>query len=103
MTVAISQLNEKPKLKITWWATIFSGLTVFVILVLILISLAVSIIQPGTETEIEAVGPNIGMVIPAFAIAAVVLSIIALTKGERSWAVFIGLIPPTIVLMIILV
>lgn len=93
--VIISQFRDKPKLKITWWAMWLGLVTLFGGQILgISAALLVPLITKNTS---EKVGSSIGfsVMILTFAVLIItlILSIKAYRHGERSWAMWLGLIP----------
>ena len=78
----ISQFMEKPKTKITWWAMIF-GLSLFLPP---LASSALPNITWGAVNVIQF------LLIPLL-ILALTTGIIAFKRGERSYILWIGLVP----------
>jgi hypothetical protein len=88
----ISYPNEKPKLKVTWWAMILSFCSASI---LILLPFFASLIRPLLDHSGDrsaSIGLNFGLASPVLAIAALVISVIAFVKGERSWVTWVGLI-----------
>jgi hypothetical protein len=91
----ISTFKEKPKTKIAWWAmglglaTILSGpfLAFFTAVIRPLLS------QVFTEDASGAFGLNLGILSLILCGVAIVVGILALRKGERSWVVWLGFIP----------
>jgi membrane protease YdiL (CAAX protease family) len=88
--IVISHTNERPALAATWWAMILSICSA---LVLIILPVFVSVIRPALDNSGEgsaAFGLNLGLLSPIFAIVALAISLFGLTKGERSWVVWVG-------------
>jgi hypothetical protein len=92
-TPIISTLKGKPKTKIGWWAM---GLGLATLLGVPLVSILTLVILPVFGAEFtDAMGQTIGVSLGVFSLlagaAATVVGIIALRRGERSWAVWLGL------------
>jgi hypothetical protein len=86
--------KEKPKAKIGWWAM---GLGLATLLGVPLVSILTLVILPAFGDDFnEAMGQTIGVSMGVFSLlagaAATVVGIIALRRGERSWAVWLGLV-----------
>jgi hypothetical protein len=91
----ISQFKEKPKTKVAWWAmylgliAIFSGP---------LAGINAAVVNPWiARVSGEKLGLAAGFVfvfvILIVAISALVTGTLAYRKGERSWVMWVGLIP----------
>jgi len=86
--------KEKPKTKIGWWTM---GLGLATLAGVPLVSLLTAVIYPAFNVEFtdesgRALGVSLGVFSLLAGAAAIVVGIIALRKGERSWAVWLGLI-----------
>ena len=93
-TPIISTFKEKPKTKIGWWAM---GLGLGTLAGVPLVSLLTAVIFPAFAIEFtDATGRALGVSLGVFSLlvgaAAIVVGIIAHRRGERSWAVWLGLI-----------
>ena len=94
----LSTFKEKPKLKITWWAMglglvmIFSGPILGISAALLVPWLSKTISEKAAST----IGFSMIIVMLGIMIAALITGIGAYLKGERSWAMWIGLIPAII-------
>jgi MFS family permease len=93
-TPIISTFKEKPKAKIGWWAM---GLGLATLLGVPLVSILTLVMLPAFGADFnEAMGQTIGVSLGVFSLlvgaAAIVVGIIAHRRGERSWAVWLGLI-----------
>jgi MFS family permease len=91
----ISKLKEKPKTKLAWWtmglglSIIFAGRILSIIVTMLFRS-----INPVEMGEAGGVfGFNPVMVSFALAISTLIVGFIAFKKGERSWVLWVGLIP----------
>lgn len=95
MANIISRFKEKPKLKITWWAfalgltMIFSGPILGASAALLVPFLSKAISEKAAST----VGFSLMILILGVLIAALITSVKSYRKGERSWAMWLGLIP----------
>lgn len=101
----ISSFKETPKKRISWWTM---GLGLASVLIGPLLGLYASVIRPLLSGLIDenrsgAFGLNLGLFSLVISVTAVILGIIALRKGERSWAVWLGFIPALISLVFWLV
>jgi len=94
-TPIISTFKGKPKTKIGWWAmglglaTILSG----PFLVFFTAVIRPLLLQVFTEDASGAFGLNLGLFSLLVCLVAIVVGIVALCKGERSWVVWLGFIP----------
>jgi hypothetical protein len=79
--------KKKPKLAITWWATVLGLLALLEFPLLGIYSLI-----KKTLGAVE-LGPSVGIVGIIVTTAAVVLGTIAFKKGERSWVLWVGFGP----------
>ncbi len=91
----ISKFNELPKTKVAWWAM---GLGLTMIFSGPIMGIFAAVIRPLIDITInENVGSLIGFgLIPILfilLISALVCSILAFKRGERSWSMWVGLIP----------
>ena len=91
----ISKFKEKPRTKTAWWAM---GLGLATILVYPLLGIFIAVIRPMIDKAIsENVGAAIGfssiIVSTILLVSALVTSILALRKGERSWVLWVGFVP----------
>jgi uncharacterized membrane protein HdeD (DUF308 family) len=91
----ISTFKEKPKTRTAWWAM---GLGLATILIGPFLGIFASTLRPIIDKAIsENTGANIGFALMIFSllllVVALVVSIRAFKKGERSWVMWLGLIP----------
>lgn len=94
-TTVISKFKEKPKTKLGWWVM---GLGLALFLMTQFLGLFTSVIRPilmknGSSASSPAFGLGLGMFANMLCLAVLVTGFLALRKGERSWAVWLGLIP----------
>jgi uncharacterized membrane protein len=101
----ISKFKEKPRTKTAWWAM---GLGLSTILIPPLLGIFAAVIRPIIDkasmvgrASSENVGATVGFGVGVFSlilsVSALVAGIIALKKGERSWALWVGFIPAILV------
>ena len=95
----ISKFKEKPRLRKTWWAM---GLGLATFLELPLLGALGIIIQPlidGPGGSIIAGIFGVGSIIfiLSFSISALVFSLKAYKKGERSWVLWVGFVPAILI------
>lgn len=96
----ISKPKETPKTTLGWWAF---GLSVSSIFSGPLLGTFAGMVRPMLDRLFgEAVGATVGfltgIIILSIVVAAFVTSLLAFKKGERSWAVLIGLVLGTVAL-----
>lgn len=94
----ISTFKEKPKTKIAWWAM---GLGLATLLAGPFLAFFTAVIRPllsrmFTEGASGAFGLNLGILSLIVCAVAIMVGILALRKGERSWVVWLGFIPALI-------
>jgi hypothetical protein len=97
----ISKFSQKPKTRLGWWVF---GLGLPLLFVGPILGFFASVIRPLLDSSVaELVGQISGIaliiLIAADVITATVLGLIAIKKGERSWAVWLGLIPAILALL----
>ncbi len=91
----ISKFNERPKLKNTWRAMIFGLLPLLSYpLILILFVFARPVAQAIKLVSVYA------FFAPVSAVIALIYGIIAYIRGERSWALWAGIIPAILVVAV---
>ncbi len=101
-TPSISTFKEKPKTTIAWWAM---GLGLATLIGVPLMSILTAVILPAfaielTDEKSQALGVSLGIISLLVGVAAVVTGIIALRKGERSWALWMGLTLATLTIVV---
>ena len=101
-TPVISTFKEKPKTKIAWWAM---GLGLATLIGVPLVSILTAVILPALAVELtddisRALGVSLGVFSLLAGVAAVVTGIIALRKGERSWALWLGFVLAILTLLV---
>jgi hypothetical protein len=94
----ISKFKEKPKTKIAWWAMGLGLATILGSPLSPLNGIFIAVIRPMIDKAIsENVGAAIGfssmIVSSILLVSALVTSILALRKGERSWVLWVGFVP----------
>lgn len=104
MNKAINQFKDRPAIRLAWWGF---GLGMAMVLWLLLISYFTAVIRPWLiRTDSLLAAPNFGIgmgfVLMLLALATLVCCVIAIIKGERSWAVWVGLVPVVLFLFILI-
>lgn len=100
----LSKFSQKPKTRIGWWV-LFLGLPL--IFIGPILGIFATVIRPLLDKNIsEQVGQIAGILVIVILIvdlaSCVTLGIIALKKGERSWAVWLGFIPAVLAILFLL-
>lgn len=95
----ISKFSDGPKTKTARWAM---GLGMATLFVPPFLGIFAAVIRPmidrvSSENTGAAIGFGIGIFVLALSISALVAGILAFRKGERSWALWVGLIPAILV------
>jgi hypothetical protein len=91
----ISKFKEKPRTKTAWWAM---GLGLGAILVFPLLGIFTAVVRPIIDkagSEIIGASAGYGLMIVALilSVSALVVGVKAFKKGERSWVLWVGLVP----------
>jgi len=91
----ISKFREKPKTKTAWWAM---GLGLAAIFGGPMLGTFAAVIRPAIDKMFNekvgiAVGFGVMFAVFAVAVSALVASVRAFKKGERSWVLWVGFIP----------
>ena len=100
----ISKFNERPKTRLAWWVL---GLGIGLLLVELFLGLFASLIRAllidaGSPAGSPAFGIGLGGIANALCLGTLVTGLLALRRGERSWVVWLGLLPALLfVLMLI--
>lgn len=94
-TQVLSKFKERPKTRLGWWVM---GLGIALVLMGLFLGLFASLIRPAlakasSSAASPAFGLGLGMFVIVLCIAVLVTGLLALRKGERSWAVWLGVIP----------
>jgi hypothetical protein len=100
----LSKFGQKPSTKIGWWV-LFLGLPL--LFMGPILGIFAAAIRPLLDKSIsEQVGQVAGFVLITALVVdlvtCIVLGIIALKKGERSWAVWLGFIPAILATLFLL-
>ena len=95
----ISKFKEKPRTKIAWWAM---GLGLGTILAVPLLSIFTAVICPiidkaSSENVGAAAGFSVMIFVFILSVSALVTSVLAFRKGERSWVLWVGFVPAILV------
>jgi hypothetical protein len=95
----ISRFKEKPKTKLAWRA-MYLGLSVF--LVPPFLGIFAAVIRPvidraSSENVGAAVGFGVGAMVLVLSVLALITSIRAYRQGERSWVMWLGLVPAILI------
>ena len=104
MHKAINHFKDRPATRLAWWGF---GLGMAMILWVLLLSFFTAVIRPwlmSANSPLAAPNFGIGMgfVLMILALGALVCCIIAIFKGERSWAVWTGLLPVAMFLFMLI-
>ena len=98
----ISKFKEKPKTKTAWWAM---GLGLGAFLAGPLFGIFTAVIRPTIDPESVnsenagvAIGFNGMMIAFVLAVFALIAGVRAFKKGERSWVLWLGLVPAVLVI-----
>ncbi|MFA6027788.1 MAG: hypothetical protein WC752_02580 [Patescibacteria group bacterium] len=90
----ISHFNEKPKTKICWISMILGLISISSGPIL---GISAAVLMPFLSSMNENIAGTIGIVsvimVFVMTIVALVVAILAYRKGERSWAMWVGLVP----------
>lgn len=94
----ISHFKENPKTKITWWAM---GFGLALLLSPMMLGIFAAAVRPILDSLIgEGISIRLSFVVLfmvlAIAVGAMSTSILSFRKGERSWAMWLGLIPASL-------
>lgn len=90
----ISKFKEMPKTKVAWWAMILGlGPVLLGPILGVIAALLSSIINKADEAVGGAIGLCAVFIPLIFVIAAIITSVCAFVKGERSWVVWARFIP----------
>ncbi|MCX6646518.1 MAG: hypothetical protein NTY09_09195 [bacterium] len=94
-TEIISKFREKPKTKTAWWAMWLGLATIFVFLMLGIYGAFIIhiIINTSSENTGSGIGFWLGFLAIILSVSALIVSILAYDKGERSWVLWVGFIP----------
>ena len=95
----ISKFKERPKTKTAWWAM---GLGLSSILIFPFLGIFTAVIRPIIDkASSENVGAVVGfgsmIVVLILLVSALVTSVYAFKKGERSWVLWVGFVPAILV------
>lgn len=90
----ISRPQKPPALNITWWGMAAGLLAFLSLLAAFFVNIALPEAPSGAAPVLSIVLGNLMLL---FGIAALVLTGIALAKGERSWAVWVGFVPAALI------
>lgn len=95
----ISKFGDNPKTKTAWWAM---GLGLSTLLIMPILGIFAAVLRPIIDkASSENIGASIGFGIMIVAlllsVSALVMGILALRKGERSLALWVGFIPAILV------
>ena len=95
MKTPINRFRNRPATRFAWWGF---GLGMAMILWVFLLSVFTAVIRPwlfsaNSPMVTPTFGIGMGFVLMVLALGALVCCGIAIFKGERSWAVWVGLLP----------
>lgn len=104
MKTPLNRFNERPVTRLAWWGF---GLGMSMVLWVTLLSLFTAVIRPwlmsaNSPFAAPNFGIGMGFVLMLLALAALVCCVLAFFKGERSWAVWVGLVPVAVFLFMLI-
>ena len=90
--------------RIAWWGF---GLGMGMILWVMLLSVFTAVIRPwlmsaNSVAVAPAFGIGMGTVLMVLGLAALVCSVLAIVKGDRSWVIWVGLVPVAMLLFMLI-
>jgi hypothetical protein len=99
-----NRFRDQPATRLAWWGF---GLGMAMVLWVFLLSIFTAVIRPwliSTSSPIASpdFGIGMGFILMALALGALVCCSIAIIKGERSWAVWAGLLPVAMFLFMLI-
>ena len=104
MKTSLNRFRERPATRLAWWGF---GLGMAMIVWIFLLSIFTAVIRPWLNSASSpiaspAFGIGMGFVLMILALGALVCCGIAIFKGERSWAVWAGLLPVAMFLFMLI-
>ena len=103
-TQIISSFKDRPATRLAWWGF---GLGMAMVLWVLLLSFFTAVIRPwlisaNSPFAAPNFGIGMGFVLLLLAIGALICCVLAIFKGERSWAVWAGLVPVAMFLFMLI-
>ena len=100
----ISKFNERPKTRLAWWVL---GLGMGMLLIELILGLFTSLIRPllidaGSPAGSPAFGIGLGGIANALCLGTLVTGLLTLRRGERSWVVWLGLLPALLFVLLLI-
>lgn len=104
MKKSLNRFKNKPVTRLAWWGF---GLGMAMILWVTLLNLFAAVIRPwlirvNSPLASISFGMGMGFVLMLLALGALICCVTALFKGERSWAVWVGLFPVAMFLLMLI-
>jgi hypothetical protein len=104
MKTPLNRFNERPATQIAWWGF---GLGMAMILWVMLLSIFTAVIRPWLFSANSPLvdpqfGIGMGFVLMVLGLATLVCCLFAIFKGERSWAVWVALVPVAVFLFMLI-
>lgn len=95
MVHPINSFKDRPATRLAWWGF---GLGMGMVVWVMLLSFFTAVIRPwlmsaNSPIADPAFGIGMGAVLMLLALATLTCSVLAVVKGERSWVVWVGLVP----------
>lgn len=104
MKTTLNRFKDRPATRLAWWGF---GLGMGMVVWVMLLSLFTAVIRPwlmsaNSPIADHAFGIGMGAVLMLLALATLACCVLAVVKGERSWAVWVGLVPVAVFLFMII-
>ena len=104
MKPPINRFRGRPATRLAWWGF---GLGMAMIVWVLLLSVFSAVIRPWLISASSPIGNpsfgiGMGFVLMLLALGTLVCCVTAIFRGERSWAVWVGLIPVAMFLFMII-
>jgi len=104
MKTPLTRFKKRPATRLSWWGF---GLGMAMVLWVLLLSFFSAVIRPwlisaNSPFASPDFGIGMGFVLMVLALGALVCCSIAIFKGERSWAVWVGLLPVAMFLFMLI-
>lgn len=104
MNKPTNRFKDRPATRLAWWGF---GLGMAMVLWVMLLSFFTAVIRPwlmsaNSPFAAPNFGIGMGFVLMVLALATLVFCALAIFKGERSWAVWVGLVPVAMFLFMLI-